>query len=124
MVLLFEDLRQPYVLVDGLESFLDVLTLILVEILKLFGLVRFFVQGDGTVAVSLSRGVCVYRHDLAIRLELCGELIDIVIDEVIRRAVLFIERGVGGMTRYRVVFIEAGLDVFEGGVCRSLSGTK
>ena len=120
MILPFEDFGQPYMLVDGLEPFLDILVLILVEVLKLLSLVRFFVQSYGTVAVSFPRGICTYCLNFAVGLELCRELIGIVVVGVIWRLVLFIRGGSGGMARYGVVLVGVGLGRFEGGTCSSL----
>ena len=68
MVLTFEDLSQSYVLVNRLEPFLDFLVLIFVEILELLGPVGFFVQGNGTVAVSFPGGIGTYCLDLTVGL--------------------------------------------------------
>ena len=70
MVGALEYLGEPDMLVDGLEPFLDVLILVLVEVLELLGLVGFFVQGDGTIAISFPRGVGAYCLNLTVGLEL------------------------------------------------------
>ena len=70
MVCALEDLSEPDMLVDGLEPFLNILILILVEVLELLGLVSFFVQGDGTIAISFTRGISPYCLNLAVGLEL------------------------------------------------------
>ena len=110
-------------LVDRLEPFLNVLVLVLVKVLELLGLVRFFVQGDRTVAIPFPRGIRTYCLDLAVGLELCRELVGIIVIGVIWRLILFIRRGVGGMARYGVVVVGAGLHRLEGGTCSSLSGS-
>ena len=57
--------------IDRLKPFLNVLVLIFVEVLELLGLMRFFVQRNWTVAVSLPGGIRTYRLDLTVGLELC-----------------------------------------------------
>ena len=124
MVFPLEDFSQPYVLVDGLEPFLDIFILILIEVLKFLSLVRLFVQSDRTVAISFPRGICTYCLDLAVGFELRRELVGVIVMGVIRRLVLFIRRGISEMARYGVVVVGAGLGRFEGGTCGSLSGSN
>ena len=118
----FEDLSQPDMLVDGLEPFVDVLVLIFVEVLELLGLVRFFVQGDGTVAIPFPGRIRTYGLDLTDGLELCREVIGIVVVGVMGRLVFFIREGSDGMARCGVIVGRAGLRRFEGSTCRSWGG--
>ena len=110
-------------LIDRLEPFLNILVLILVEVLELLGLVGFFVQSDRTVAISFPRCICTYCLDLAFGLELCREVVGIVVVRVIWRLVLFIRRGISGMTRYGVILAGARLGRFDSGACSSLSSS-
>ena len=111
-------------LVDGLEPFLDIVVLILIEVLEFLGLVGFFVQSDRTVAISFPRGICTYCLNLAVGLELFRELIGIIVKRVIWRLIFFIRRVIGGMARYGVVLVSAGLGRFQGCTCSSLSGSN
>ena len=106
-------------LVNRLEPFVDVLVLIFVKVLELLGLARFFVQGDRTVAISFPRGIRTYGLDLSVGLELCGEVIGIIVIGVTGRLVLLIGEGSGGMARCGVAVVGGGVGRFEGSTCRS-----
>ena len=121
MVSPFENLGQSYVFVDRLEPFLNVLVLGFIEVLELLGLVRFFVQGNWTVPVSLPGRIRTYCLDLTVGLELRREAIRIIVIGVIWRLIFFVRRGSGRMARCGVILVEAGVGRFEGSTCRSLS---
>ena len=120
MVRTLEDLGQSYVFIDRLEPFLDVLVLSFVEVLELLGLVRFFIQRNWTVAVSLPGRVRTYSLNLTVGLELCREAIGIVVVGVIWRLIFFVTRGGGRMARCGVVLVGAGLGRFKGSTRGSL----
>ena len=107
-------------LIDRLEPFLDVLVLSFVEVLELLGPVRFFIQRNWTVAISLAGGICTYCLDFTFGLELCREAIGIIVIGVTWRLIFFVIRSDGRMARYGVVLVGAGLGGFEGSTCSSL----
>ncbi len=117
MVLSLENLSLSDMLVDGLEPFLDVLVLVLVEILQLLRPVRFFVEGDGTVAISLPRGIGAYEIYLTIGLELSRELKGIVVARVVGGMILDVDTGCGGMTGNGITLGDRG---FESSTCSPL----
>ena len=103
VVFTFEDFGLSNVFVHWLQPFFNILVLVLVEILQLLGLVGFFAEGDGTVAVSLPGRVRTEMFDFTFGLLSPREIVGIVLTGVLGRLILDVRGSIGGMARYWII---------------------